>query len=381
MKPNLPEIILHIGDGKCGSTAIQSSLNSARNKLEEYGILYYPIKRNGGHFEYYRLLGKKLRTGNDSAKEKATNNLSEQASIINNGHINYVVISAEPFFMLAKPLIAKLIELLSPLGSRIHVLAYLRYPENLFISRVQQVIKADHRIPTPESYKRDFTQPFRHWASMEECVSLTANLLEPDRLIGGSVVSDFAAQLSAITGQELIGLPDRRENPSLSSEQMIVLQDFRRRFCEAEAGRFIPRSNAVLTLFNEINSEFGRVGSKPLLRPDYADLIRARHAEIMLAIHRMFPWMELERLYSNLPVRQRTPPATTSKVAELVTDHDEAIEESLRNLIIEYRYDAAPVDQALLLSKAAKTIGVDEEGLLPIYRAYLERCGVKHSLA
>ena len=65
----MTNFIVHIGDGKCGSSAIQAALFDAQAALRDAGIGYYSHHRTSGNFCLGTLVGKSTR-GNDAQQRK-----------------------------------------------------------------------------------------------------------------------------------------------------------------------------------------------------------------------------------------------------------------------------------------------------------------------
>ena len=94
----MTNVILHIGDAKCGSSSVQASLHTARDELLSHGILYHAPSLLNGHSCYTTLFDGKTRGDNDQQKRIAVQNLSENKEIIAKQSPRYVIFSGETLF-------------------------------------------------------------------------------------------------------------------------------------------------------------------------------------------------------------------------------------------------------------------------------------------
>ena len=288
-----PQLIIHLGDGKCGSTAIQGSLFDARKILSANKIIYYPPNRTG-HFSYITFFDGKTRGDNDKALAMARNNFSELTELVKSDPPDFILFSSESFFSIPPD---RLLELLAPLCSgevKVHIIAYIRCPAEQYLSQVQQIIKASHRIIEPKEYFRDITINLVRWLEYPQTASMTVKQFRKEKLIGGSVVLDFEDVLKKITCRE-ITLPDVVSNASLSAEQIIVLQRYRQNFFAADDGFFQPGSNQLIHFFESINLVDGLVKTKPRLAPWLPLQITSRHANVIKKIQERFPATNFQR--------------------------------------------------------------------------------------
>jgi hypothetical protein len=65
------KVVVHIGDGKCGSSSVQASLYMASASLLEQGILYHAPAKTAGHFLYITLLNGSTRSDDSHQQEIA----------------------------------------------------------------------------------------------------------------------------------------------------------------------------------------------------------------------------------------------------------------------------------------------------------------------
>lgn len=282
--------ILHIGDAKCGSSSIQASLHAARGALLDHGILYHSPRPTNGHFSYITLLGGKTRGDDTQQASIARENIQQTRELIRIHSPEYLAISGESLFS-ARP--DALWQLLSEIDDSIeeaHVVAFLRHPVDLYLSMVQQTLKANHEFSGPVQYRRDTPATFRKWLAHDRCASVTVALFDRSAMKNGSVVSEFSEIFRTITGTNLLSLPEYNENFSLSAEQMIALQKLRALLFPEEKGMFKPASNQLVGFFEELNGSAGRlIKSKPTLTADVEACIFDRNLEYIEQLDELFP--------------------------------------------------------------------------------------------
>jgi len=351
------ELILHIGDGKCGSTAIQQSLYDAADTLAEAGVLYVSERRRGA-YDFSVLLGRETRGDVTRETKAAKNNLDTIVARAAAERPAFVLISSE--YLFSRPP-ARLLELLTANGLKpvgIHVFAYVRRPADMFVSLLQQSMKADHRGMDPAQFRRDVSRPLAAWGAAPECLSVCVGLFDRTRLKDNSVVADFADAIGLITGQAAITLPDADANVSLSVEQVLALRDFRAAFCADTPGRYRAESNRLLRLFEQMNARFGRVGSPVRLDDNARALIALKHQDVIDRMRKMAPWCDLAEPDAD---RLKAPKGELSAdPSDLLIEWNSDVLAALKSLAPEFR-DMRP------LRDIAAVLNVPEDELQRIH--------------
>jgi len=337
----MTDFILHIGDGKCGSTSIQVALHEARELLMEQGLMYDAPRARGGHFNYAGLFGRNMRSGFDNAVAEVREHLASLSERIRKEKPEFVIISAENFYVLLAEDVVDFLEDHGLGRPACHIVAYARSPASMYLSSLQQVIKGDHIIPDPNTYRRSLQRPFMSWAKSPQCRSITAVQFSRKTLVDGSSVKDFEERLRLITGNQKISLHDKSVNTSLSAEQMQVLQNFRRTRLAQHSGRLHPDSQALISYFNALNTKFGLQGSKVQLHEELVENILGNNWDIMVRMDRLFPWMEMTKSLEQ-PVLPETPPKAQIRlehtdVSELLVDCDLDLVAALETLSVRGR--------------------------------------------
>jgi hypothetical protein len=281
----LTKFVVHIGDGKCGSSAIQAALFDAQSTLKQSGLVYTSHHRTSGNYCLGTLLGKSTR-GNDTHQrvfaEQVIAQLQAQLSAS-----DYIVISSEAFLTLRPEEVVNILQMVTLDIERIDVVAYIRDPLSMYLSLAQQAIKASHRFPRPDTYVRPLDRFLDQWQSFPMIDNVIVRMFDRKQLISGNVVADFEQVLKDVTGKQSFALEHINENTSLSAEQMIVLQDYRRQFCHEIDGKTAPRSSRLIDFFTTMN-ETGLVGTKAALSPAAAALVAQGNADIVERLNNRF---------------------------------------------------------------------------------------------
>jgi len=331
----LKQFIIHIGDGKCGSSAIQASLHDAQSTLRANGIAYWAPSRTGGNYSLVTLAGVVTR-GNDDEQRKFAQTTVETLRD-NLGDCETVLISSESFLSMNPATILPVLSQIAPEIARIDVIAYVRDPVSMYLSLAQQTIKASFRYPRPDGYFRPLDTFLDAWSNHDKIDSVVVRLFDRAALIEGNVVADFEAQLRNLTGKYGLTLERSDENTSLSAEQMVVLQDYRRRYCKGQELKYTPGSSR-LTAFLDVMNAQGRVGSRPRVKPEIARMIVRRNLPILEAIQ--------ARHNVAIPIPETGPDAQVPEggwgpIASILADVQPRVVEQIRALIPAFNSELA----------------------------------------
>lgn len=372
----MPRLVLHAGDGKCGSTAIQASLYDAREALAEQGILYHAPRRIGGHFVYSRLIGLTVRGDAERAHTLARDNLAEVVEKAKAPGVRFVVLSAEFILCSTKP--KSLQTLLAPLLSEIDgidIVAYIRPPDKSYLAHSLQRAKASHTIEEPATYVRDFASPLVAWPGAPLQARVHARLYRREEFADNSVVADLAGLLSEITGTE-VTLPEVVANPSLTTEQTLAMARLRRDVLPERNGLLLPISNNLVRFFEEANAACGALGRKAQLRPEAAaQVLNANWAHVAL-LEKKRPDLGFGRAFG-LPEH---PPETDmaqrfGTFEGILEPGDAALVDSLATLVpaLNPALTKGEIDSAVLPKVPPGT----RRGLLRAWIRYLRREGLE----
>lgn len=207
-------LVLHVGPPKTGSTALQSALLASREELERAGILAWIRKpANGsGLSTLYQRGGRMqpfLRAHYDfetmeQARRWSEGNWQDFETDIRRARPALTILSGETFIALGDH--PDFVGRLRALFDRITVTAYARDPVSLFVSGLDQRIRAGARSAgligeTFQPYAH--TEALRSYAASFGTQNMVVRNLARDNLAGGDVVTDFAAVVARLSGHEL----------------------------------------------------------------------------------------------------------------------------------------------------------------------------------
>jgi len=282
------ELIIHIGDAKCGSSSIQKSLCQANDLLRSNNILYHTPEYSTSHSAYLSLNGRNTRVNEFTSRRRATRNIEDIRTLVKNLDIDYVILSSEYFFNLSVGEIYYYLSKLKLTITGVHIIGYVRTPDSMYLAMQQQKLKASHYITPPDKYRRDIVAIFNEWEPLSKSVHV--------RLFNKitSVVQDFGQVLESITGLK-IDLPEVVINESLSAEQMIVLQKFRQKYLAGRDEQFSDLSNDLIKEFRKMNILY-LLGTKPKLTDSARGAIFRGNQDIIEEFDYNFPNLQLGNL-------------------------------------------------------------------------------------
>jgi hypothetical protein len=227
-----PDLLVHIGHGKTGSTAIQRTLQRNAPALAAAGVLWPDADGHANHQEiFHHLTGEVKRApGAPASPRDDARRLRRSARLwetllerIAAERPRLVVLSCEnqfrPFALAA---LARLSGLLAPQFGAIRVVAYLRAPASHFLSAAQQDLKKrpEFEIPSRSRY-RDTLEPWmRHGPGPVTCLRFGRADLR-----NGDVVEDFCTRFLPLDFAALTPMGDP-ENVTVSAEAMEMLQTY-----------------------------------------------------------------------------------------------------------------------------------------------------------
>lgn len=282
------KLLFHIGSGKTGTSSIQETMKRNKDILLEQGILY-PLL---GHFRCHNVLSLSFQTSTIPREFKSRHNVSRenvdefakrfydeftQSLQSFDGHT--VILSGEYFFRQMEPeLQEKFTALLTPYFSEIQVLAYIRPPGDLFLSKLQQRLKG--------SWKIGSITPFQYCEILDFYRALyPVKVVKFDRssLKGGNVIVDFLSHVGNINVNDLTL---HETNTSVSAEGMQFLKEYREMFFYEQNNKLTRASSNMVKTLQRIEAEKKLNLTKSLLYP-----------EVRAFLHKSSP--DLERLYEN----------------------------------------------------------------------------------
>lgn len=286
------KIVLHIGLEKTGTTAIQRSLQDAREALAAEGVLYPENLGRHGHTHLTVAIGDCARTEDirqrtrvvpDPAEKAgfAKRIFDEMASQVSASRPKVLVLSNEHLSsrLLESDEVAALREFLAPLADDIQVVVYLRRQDELFLSYYSQQVKArcGDRVETfgerPDWF--DFEALLDRWALVFGSESLVVRTYPPE---GGDLLSEF----SGILGTQHVQLRrSERSNPALDHLNAALLADINRHM---QSGNERQGNRAGLDQFMQMRSHGPRVE----IGHDQRAALLSKYAESNETVRRRF---------------------------------------------------------------------------------------------
>ncbi|MEM8819556.1 MAG: hypothetical protein AAGE90_08525 [Pseudomonadota bacterium] len=279
--------ILHIGAEKTGTTALQSFVAANRAALMARGFRYasFPgeethwrlpaYAQDDAHFDDLRLYNgvhdaatlSQFRASVEAGLAAEATDWPDHVFLFSSEHCQSRLID--------RPAIERLQGLLAPVFNEIRIALYLRRQDRLAVSRYSSVVKHggggdvfDQDGVDPVYW--DFDRTLDLWAGVFGKEMVRVEVAEPDRLLGGSVVSDFVATFAL--GVEAAEPP--RRNPSLDPLALEALRRLNLRLPTHLDGAPNPARGAIT---EALETTMPGPGARP--RRAMAEAFMARHTD------------------------------------------------------------------------------------------------------
>ncbi len=383
-----PDLILHIGQSKTGTSSIQRVLGARREQLAALGVCYplspgwanhgllpaslVPVEQLG-HFHPNVWEGMAPAARLDRFRAEFARELAAMPA-----GTRLLLISAEQMSGLldTKARVAALRDLLAPHVNAMRVVMYLRRQDSHFASGYTQALRVGHVGPPvlpkagPEQRRDyDYAAILELWASVFGAAAVTPRIFEPESLKNRDVVDDFLA-LCGIGLEVPADDPDRQSNLSLTPGGIDLVRAMGLRLAAAPGGlngssplwrRFVQAANDALP---------GR-GWKP--DPAEARAFLARYDAVNEAVRQR--WFPTRQTLFTPP-----PPAPPGPPRDPALDPAAALEAALALILAET--EAAMQREAHLQSQIGRLReeAGDKEGARTAWRAAL-RADPTHPMA
>ena len=247
-------VLLHIGMTKAGSSALQAGLFAVRRELPGCGVLY----PDGGRVRNSQILLlqgllpaerlprglQRLYGGDIGGLERDMHAwMAGVETAIDATRPHTLILSEEfLFYVVDESALTELRRRMLSLGHTVEVVVYVRRPSEHYLSSVQQLLKASHRIPGPNpvAYRPTIEGYANHVADRMHVVEYDRSDW-PDGDILRHFLTAFVPDANACAS-----VPLEDVNESLSAEAMSLLAEYRERIWPDQHNRFTEDTNLVV---------------------------------------------------------------------------------------------------------------------------------------
>lgn len=285
------DIILHCGEHKTGSTAVQHYLYKNSKKLLKQGVVYHANKLQKNHNSLLYLAGKHDQTPKDASTSVLQEVFATIRSIVKicyDRKPRYLILSAELFFGVDQYEMQIILDRLGLSFNSLRAIIYIRPPVSHFLSMAQEHAKYGSKLTAPDLYRRNILSKLEWWKNYVGHENLILHPFSSQALAKGCIVSDFTEKLRDMTGADITPQAPYTINPSLSAEQAILIQNYRHEFCPQAESRVTLSSLNLLRFFRAVNAAQALPLTKPKLRQEYAEIIEANHQRHLKVLEREF---------------------------------------------------------------------------------------------
>lgn len=227
-------ITIHIGQPKAGSTSLQSALFHGRDALADSGIYFpdiYPHNGNGVILGYHLLNDPTgdvpervwLHKSRREAKALAVEAWDKIRSHIHAHGPRQLLLSSELYFaLLDEQTVQRLHTLTDDVAYTKTIVAYLRRPDQHYLSSLQQNLKIGSAPPPPPRgiLVQRLEPLFQHWPG-----EIKLRVFDKTKMTNGNIVDDFCTHILTRVSPQKLGPARPPANVSLSAEVMALLHD------------------------------------------------------------------------------------------------------------------------------------------------------------
>ena len=262
--------ILHIGQPKTGSTALQTCLKASKAELAAAGVLY-PDNPPGCGFNNHRLLiagytpfarlPRHIRRVPDYTRANIgeayaafRDHLAAQVARVGP---EVVILSSESLFRTpGRRARASLRAALPPGTDAVDVAAYVRRPSEQYLSNLQQRLRNSWRIGP--LWVPPMAGILAGYADLFGRDAVRPRLFAREALTAGDIVADFLAAWLPEAGLDAAALPrGTNDNPSVSAESMDLLRRYRLAFHARADNVIAPDSVQLVRALRRLEPEVG----------------------------------------------------------------------------------------------------------------------------
>lgn len=294
------KFIIHAGERKTGSTAIQHCIIESKEVLEKAGILYY-CGENMSHnllANYYQSAATTV--NKDLEISELCKEVRKRAA---NPSIKYLLISGEELLAgeeerYNKLDLSKLVNDLLPenrTAGSIDLIVYIREPVSHYLSVLNQASKWRAILPDFNDYRKNLYQTLETISAEIGSENTHVKAFQKTNLFEGCVVRDFLKIIQGITGKNMsdcyanileskaIHFDDyitlENVNASMLAEQFIALHFYRKTHFSNREGENLAETTHLLRMFYSANQLGCVAGSKGNLTATVIKKIKENNRE------------------------------------------------------------------------------------------------------
>lgn len=277
----MKKLLLHIGTGKTGSTTLQKVLNQQHERGQLGGIEYPKIGDLTNHNELCTLVMPHDRIRRDIRSKYPKPNAkyhSYKKSIEKQLHDGlsqdkeFFTLSGEYFCGFNVDEVSEFKSILASLGfSEVKVVIYFRPPVELYLSQIQQRIKASSKFSNPKNYKFPYQDIYKRW--QQYFTEIEVRSFKRTDLVGGDIVEDFYSVINNFFNVALeVPKSIEKTNETLTTAGMLIQHEYRKFIHPNEDNVFKKGSSRLLKAIMKAEKDSG-FSDKPALQSWVKELI------------------------------------------------------------------------------------------------------------
>lgn len=266
----MTRLVLHVGQPKTGTTALQSVLAANADALLSQASVLYPTRTTpteGKHaFAIPWLLGvdnaairRRARASGDALRQLSHGYWRSVIAEVEQARPDVLVLSAEGFWIVHQAAAERRLALrqeLYGLAEHVTVAGYLKSPASYFLSMLNQKLRNYRpvRMPRPDFYRATL----QAW----EAVGLDAccwRVFARPALRNGDIVDDFCSQYlpSSVQGMTLQRQGVERANASVSNEALVILEELACRYPVLVRDVYDRRRSPIVEMLRQADADLG----------------------------------------------------------------------------------------------------------------------------
>ncbi len=316
-------VVIHAGQTKTGSTALQKVLSTRADELPDHGLCYPRRPGDGLNHAFLTPLVAAPEVWGQGARSLDAAHIdgyrlflegpfAEEARAARAAGLT-TILSCEGFSAFDEGSLARLRDVALRFGERPEIVLYVRSPAGRFLSQLQQKLKTEPRLIDARTFA---SRAMRTHAALSAVFgdAVTMRTFQVSSLVGGDITRDFLDFVDRDHGLSLPAEP-QRANDSLSAEAMAALWEIRR--ADVAAGtRGGPRRDArILAALRAEEADLPV--SRPRLREEVRLLIDHRSRQDLRKLRRHFGIVFDDVDYGALDEPRPLPEAAAADLAEL----------------------------------------------------------------